>query len=99
MLIEAGKQCSRVSFNDRLCFLVCRKEGWTCVANDSTLRRLCRHHDVKVRHGLGLMVDLVVAGAISRRRAITIARKMQKANPLHINESVLEKFLKLLSKG
>ena len=49
-----------------------------------------------VRYGLGLMVDLVLAGAIDRRRATTIARKMQAANPAHINESVLAQFLAAL---
>ena len=99
MLIEAAQQSSRVSFNDRLCFLVCRKEAWTCVTNDGALHRLCRRHKVKVRYGLGLMVDLVVGGTISRHRATAIARKMQKANPLRINEGVLKKFLKLLPSG
>lgn len=97
-LIEAARQESRrVSFNDRLCFLVCRERGWTCVTNDGALRRLCRRHNVEVRYGLGLMVDLVARGAINRRRAVTIARRMQKANPLHINERVLERFFEALS--
>ena len=96
LLLAAGQVESRVSFNDCLCFLVCRERAWTCVTNDGALRRLCRRHDVKVRYGLGLMVDLVVAGAIDRRRATTIARKMQAANPAHINESVLAQFLAAL---
>lgn len=98
-LIEAAQQDNRVSFNDRLCFLVSRERGWTCVTNDGALRRLCRRHNVTVRYGLGLMVDLVAAGSINRRRAVTIARKMQKANPLHINERVIEKFLEALGSG
>ena len=95
-LIEAAKQVSRVSFNDRLCFLVCRDLGWTCVTNDGRLRRLCRRHDVRARYGLGLMVDLVDRGAISRDRAVAIARKMQQGNSLYINERIVAKFIKAL---
>lgn len=96
MLVEATQQDTRVSFNDRLCFLVCREQGWTCVTNDGALRRLCRRHDVNVRYGLGLMVDLVARGAINQRRAVTIARRMQEANPLHINERVMTRFFEAL---
>ena len=85
-----------LSFNDRLCFVVCQERGWTCVTNDRALRDLCRRHDVKTRRGLGLLVDLVRLGAINRRRATTIARRMQKANPGHINERVLARFARAL---
>ena len=95
-LVEAARRLSRVSFNDRLCFLVCREQGWTCVTNDGRLRRLCRRHDVRVRYGLGLMVDLVERGAISRDRAVAIARKMQQANSRYINERIVAKFIKAL---
>ena len=98
-LIAAGEVDAPVSYNDRLCFLVCRERGWTCVTNDRALRRLCRDHGVSVRYGLGLMVDLVALGAIQRRRAVALARQMQAANPLHINEHVLARFFKALADG
>ena len=92
MLLAAGQIETRVSFNDRLCFLVCQERGWTCVSNDSGLRRLCRRHDVKVRYGLSLVVDLVKLGAMNQRRATTIAHQMHEANPHHINKRVLGRF-------
>ena len=97
MLLAAAEGETQVSFNDRLCFLVCRERRWTCVTNDRALRRLCRRHEVKVRYGLSLMVDLVACGAIDRRWAASIARRMQKANPLHINERVLARFSRALA--
>ena len=97
ILNAAAEMKTGVSFNDRLCFLVCLERRWTCVANDRALRHLCRHRDVKVRYGLGLMVDLVKLGAIDRRRASAIARRMQKANPSYINERVLERFARALT--
>ena len=96
-LVRASEVESRVSFNDRLCLVACREEGWTCVTNDGALRRLCERHGVATRFGLGLMVDLVAAGALTRRRAMTVARQIQASNPLHINERVLARFVAALT--
>ncbi len=95
-MLQAAEAGSSVSFNDRLCLVVCREEGWTCVTNDGALRRLCKRHGVETRFGLGLMVDLVAAGVLARRRAVSVARRMQIANPLHINDRVLTRFLDAL---
>ena len=95
-LLQAAEVESSVSFNDRLCLVVCREEGWTCVTNDGALRQLCKRHGVETRFGLGLMVDLVAASVLTRRRAVTVARRMQASNPLHINDRVLTRFLDAL---
>lgn len=73
------------------------EEGWTCVTNDGALRRLCERRGVATRFGLGLMVDLVAVGALTRQRAIATARKIQASNPLHINERVLARFTTALT--
>ena len=54
-LLQAAAIEFRVSFNDRLCLVVCREDGWTCVTNDGALRWLCERHGVETRFGLGLM--------------------------------------------
>lgn len=95
-MIRAAAIESRVSFNDRLCFLTCLEETWTCVTNDRALRRLCGRHDVNTRYGLDLMVDLVAGGALSKRRAVAVARSIQTSNPTHINESVLDRYISKL---
>lgn len=98
-MLRATEVESSVSFNDRLCLIVCREEGWTCVTNDGALRRLCTRHGVETRFGLGLMVDLVKAGVLSRRRAVAVARRIQASNPLHINDRVLNRFLDVLNRS
>ncbi len=95
-LVRATEVESCVSFNDRLCLVACREEGWTCVTNDGALRLLCERHGVATRFGLGLMVDLVAVGALTRRRAMAVARQIQASNPLHINERVIQRFLEAL---
>ena len=95
-LVRASEVESRISFNDRLCLVACREEGWTCVTNDGALRRLCERHGVATRFGLGLMVDLVAVGALTKRRAMAVARQIQASNPLHINERVIQRFSEAL---
>ena len=56
-MLQAAEIESRVSFNDRLCLVMCRENEWTCVTNDGALRRLCERHGVETRFGLGLMVE------------------------------------------
>ena len=97
MLLAAEVESS-VSFNDRLCLVVCREEGWTCLTNDGALRRLCKRHGVETRFGLGLMVDLVEAGALTRRRALAVVRRIRASNPLHITDRVLDRFLDALDR-
>lgn len=96
-LLSAAAVKARISFNDRLCFAACLDEGWTCVTNDRALRRLCERHDVPTRYGLRLVVDVVAAGALTPQRAMAIAMDMQESNPLHINESVIDRFRSALS--
>lgn len=93
-LLRAGSVDMDVSlsFNERLCFVTCREEGWTCVTNDPALRRLCERRGVPARVGLGLLVDVVAAGAVAPQRATAIAHKMQESNPLHVNERVITRF-------
>ncbi len=98
-MLQAAAIESSVSFNDRLCLVVCGAEGWTCVTNDRALRRLCERHGVETRYGLGLMVDLVAGGVLTRQRAAAIARRMQVSNPLHINDRVIGLFLAALDRS
>lgn len=95
-LVQASEGESGVSFNDHLCLIACRDEGWTCVTNDGALRRLCEHHGVATRFGLSLMIDLVAVGVLTRRRALAIARQIQTSNPLYINERVIARFMTAL---
>lgn len=92
-MLRATKVEPSVSFNDRLCLVVCREAGWMCATNDGALRRLCRRHGVETPYGLSLMVELVTTGVLTRRRAMSVARRMQVSNPSHINDRVLTRFV------
>ena len=98
-MLRAMKVKSGVSFNDRLCLVVCQETGWTCVTNDGALRRLCRRHGVEICYGLSLMVELVATGVLTRRRAISVAHRMQVSNPFHINDRVLIRFVAAINRA
>ena len=48
-MLQAAATESQVSFNDRLCLVMCRENEWTCVTNDGALPRLCERHGVETR--------------------------------------------------
>ena len=92
VLLEAGTLAGALSFEDWLCFVMCRNNSWTCLTNDRALIWTCRQHKVLWRRGLGLMIDLVRNGAIPETRALQVAQVMHSHNPQHINERVLIAF-------
>ena len=86
---------SGANFTDRLCLVVAGDEGRVCVTNDRALRNLCGRLGVRTRFGLGLMVDLVGVGAMSRQRAEQIANRIHEGNA-YITDRVLRRFLAAL---
>lgn len=98
LLLLAGQLQARVSFNDRLGFVVCRQNGWTCVTNDRALRQLCSLHDVSTRYGLRLMLDLVARGVLTHQQAIIVARQIHASNPMHINDRIVARFVSALAR-
>lgn len=96
-LIEAGSRSGgALSFEDWLCFIICRDRSWTCVSNDRALLRECRKSQIRVRRGLGLMVELVRTGNLPEARAQQVALAIHSQNPHHINEHVIEAFRRAL---
>lgn len=92
LLIRARDPIAGLSYQDRLCMLLSREHGWTCVTNDKKLRRECKAHDVTSIYGLRLILDLVAAGAISSLDAQKVAYRIHQSNPHHINAKVMRQF-------
>lgn len=80
------------SFQDNICFLTAKRQGFTCVSNDTNLRRQCTDASVPIRWGLELILDLTGAGGILKKEASRIAREIQKSNPRHITARILSDF-------
>lgn len=92
LMIEAKKVESKVIDVDSLCMVACRRHGWTCITNDRGLQRLCELHDVQARFGLGLMLDLISTGAMTKQHAKEAARLMQESNPRYIHDEIIREF-------
>ncbi len=80
-----------LSAPDRAClhFVIC--EGWTCIANDTLLRRECKRHGGNVVWGLEMLLKLVSAGQITNARALGIAERIGAINP-EITAKILVEF-------
>lgn len=89
---EAASPNGRLSLPDRLCLLVSRDNGWTCVSNDKALRRACAGAGVDVCWGLELMLDLVRDGHLPAANASDAADQMHRANPVFLGAAIVSAF-------
>lgn len=89
-LLEAGSQRGSLSFEDRLCLIVARDGGWSCVTSDRRLRAACEASSVPVMWSLELVTELVDAGELSADQAITIAAELHEISPRHITAEVVD---------
>jgi len=92
VLLEVAALPRRLSRSDRLSFYVSRQNDWICITNDRPLRKVCEEHNVRVRWGLELMLDLTYSGVLPAPRALTIARRIHTNNPHHVTEEILKRF-------
>lgn len=89
---EAATGGSALSFEDRVCLLVAKREAWTCVTNDKRLRAACASESVPVMWGLEMMLRAVEVGAMSAEEAVSIAEEMNGINPRYVTETLVREF-------
>jgi len=88
---EAGPRLPGVSFQDRLCFLMARDKGWTCISNDGPLRRLCGGKNIPVLWGLEPMLALINRGHLTPDAAIQVAEMIHRSNR-YVTRAVVDEF-------
>ena len=64
-LAEAARGVGALSFKDRICLVLARANGWTCITNDVALRQECRDVGIRVFWGLETLAYLVDCGALT----------------------------------
>jgi predicted nucleic acid-binding protein len=92
ILLEAEIKKGALSFQDRVCLLLAKKGGWSCVSNDKPLRRECETESIPVMWGLEMMILLVEVGKLDQNTAFEVANKIHLENPKYIGKGVLEDF-------
>jgi len=88
----AAGRSGPLSFEDWLCLLTAKRNGFTCVTNDRNLRKLCRQEGVSLLWGLELLAELHKVGGIPATEAETIAQAIRRSNPRHITEKIVSRF-------
>lgn len=91
-LLEAGEGRGALSFEDRLCLILAKHQGWTCVTNDRRLRKECSAQRVRVLWGLEPMIELVEKRRLAPAQAIRVAKSIQATNPQHITSEIVRRF-------
>ncbi len=92
----AASQMGPTSFQDKLCVLTAKRHGFTCVTNDTNLRKLCVKENVPLLWGLRLLAELHKSDGVSSVDAIDIAWQIHKTNPKHITARIVERFTKII---
>lgn len=89
----AGQLNGPTSFQDNICLLTARRQGFTCITNDKNLRRNCEASEIPTIWGMTLILELTKASGISKKEAAVIGIAIHKTNPRHISKKVLDGFM------
>lgn len=73
-VFTAQEMDGQTSFQDNICFLTARRQRFTCVSNDTHLRRHCSHASIPTLWGLELILLLTKVGGIWKKEAFRIAK-------------------------
>ncbi len=92
----AAAHSGPISFQDRLCLLTAKRQGFICVTNDKSLRKVCDQEGVPLLWGLQLLAEVYNAGGISAVEAELIAVAIQRSNPMHITDSIVLAFKEII---
>ena len=95
-VINAAKKPFGLSFEDQLCFLIAKENGWVCATNDKQLRVQCEAGSVAVIWGLEIMVFLNKEGHLDRIEAERTAEKIGEINK-YIGKDLIKKFIAKLN--
>lgn len=91
LLFKAQMGDGPTSFQDRLCLVLARQEGWGILTNDKALRKACEDQGISCVWGLEAMAILVEEKYITSGRAMATAKKISQINPF-ITSDILTRF-------
>lgn len=94
--IVAATRRGKLSFQDQLCLVLAKANGWTCVTNDKRLRRECENDGLHVLWGLQTVLLLVKCAALSYDEAMKVAEAIRDGSPHFITEAMLAEFKRKL---
>ena len=93
-LTQASQRGGPLSFEDKLCLILAKDNGWACLSNDGPLRQACQTQGIPVVWGLEIMLPLVEGQHLSAADAMQVAQAIHAVNPMFITTKVLAAFQK-----
>lgn len=100
ILVDTPEPLERIpglSQQDRSCLWLVAENGWACISNDKRLRKECQKTGGKVYWGLEILLLLVEAKLITKKRAETAAKEIRVTN-FEMGDNLLDDFLKKMSR-
>jgi len=94
---EAIKRENKLSFQDKLCFIIARDKNCICATNDKVLRNYCKNNNVEIVWGLEIMIKLCENDYLDKKTAVETAKEINKINKL-ITKEVVEVFIDKINK-
>ena len=91
LFVEAAALAGPFSINDKLIFLLAKREGYVCWTNDTGLKKLCEENGIDTYWGLEAMLILCDGGHLNHDAAMRTARHIHKLN-IYITDMVLADF-------
>ena len=95
-MLEAGGKRTKLAYDDWMCLILARDNGWLCISNDKALRTECAAAGVKVLWGLELMLELAAHGVLEIQEAKSVAWRIHTNNPAFVTEAIVNRFMKKL---
>ncbi|ABI69538.1 conserved hypothetical protein [Syntrophomonas wolfei subsp. wolfei str. Goettingen G311] len=94
--LAVKEELSSLSFEDKLCLIMAKQNGWTCVTNDKPLRQKCEAEGVPLIWGVELICILVESGGLPAREARDVIIEIQNSNPKYITGAIVTRAFKRL---
>lgn len=91
LMLAAEEGQSPLSFEDKLCVIMAKQNGWNCVTNDKPLRKKCEEEGVPLIWGIELICILVESGGLPSHNAKEVIIEIQKSNPKYITDAIVTK--------
>jgi rRNA-processing protein FCF1 len=82
----------RLSFEDSLCLVMARSNGWTCVTNDRALRKSCTAAGVPIKWELEAIAEINGVGGLTKEKALEYGFAIQACNHGYLTKEIMARF-------
>jgi len=91
IIYNAANIKNALSFQDNICLMEARKNGWAVITNDRKLKELCEVESIETYWGLQVLMLMVTKGIMTKEVAMNTAAKIADVNAW-ISKNVIEDF-------